>query len=182
MAVFLLGFLLAFRDGVWADLERLRWWSVLLAVPSGLWLAADAALPISEQHPFAPLTMAAFAINQWTMIAALLGFARRYLAKTGDSPRSGRALAYLREGVFPFYLVHQTIIVIAAFWFERWHLAALPELLALLAVTSTGCIIAFEIARRVGWLRPLLGLRGSSPARQAKTRTNVGAACRSSSN
>lgn len=160
MAVFLLGFLLAFRESIWADLERMRWWSVLLAVPSGLWLAADAALPIPEQHPFAPLTMTAFAINQWTMIAALVGFARRYLAKA-----DGKALAYLREGVFPFYLVHQTIIVIAAFWFERWNLAALPELLALLVVTGAGCVLAFEIARRIAWLRPLLGLRASSPPR-----------------
>lgn len=181
MAVFLLGFLLAFRESVWADLERMRWWSVLLAIPSGVWLAADAALPIPAQHPFALSTMGAFAINQWTMIAALLGFARRYLARGDGSARSGRVLAYLREGVFPFYLVHQTIIVIAAFWFERWSLAALPELLALLAVTSAGCIVAFEIARRIGWLRPLLGLRTSPPARRPQTYAKAGAARRSSS-
>ena len=154
LAVFLLGFLLAFSDRFWDDLERCRWWAILFAVPSGLWLAADAMLPIPGQHPLALATMTAFAINQWATLVAILGFGRRYLA-TAD----GKILAYLREGVFPFYLVHQTIIVVAAFWFERWDIPGLPEAAALLLVTIIGSMLAFELARRIVWLGPLLGLR-----------------------
>ena len=154
LAVFVLGFLLAFSDRFWDDIERCRWWAMLLAVPSGFWLAADAMLPIPEQHPLAPATMAAFAINQWATLVAILGFGRRYLA-TAD----GKLLAYLREGVFPFYLVHQTIIVVAAYWFERWYIPGLPEAAALLLVTIIGSMLAFELARRIDWLGPLLGLR-----------------------
>lgn len=161
LGVFLAGFLLAFHASFWESLDRLRWWALLAAVPSGLYLASDAALPVPAQHPTAFATMIAFALNQWATIAALLGFGHRHL-RTGDGP----VLAYLREGVFPFYLVHQTIIVVAAYWFERWHMPGLPEFAALLAVTVLGSVLAFELARRISWLGPLLGLRmhASRPA------------------
>ncbi len=165
LGVFLLGFLLAFHASFWSNLDRLRWWALLAAVPSGLYLAADAALPIPAQHPTASGMMIAFALNQWAMIAALLGFAHRHL-RTLDGP----VLAYLREGVFPFYLVHQTIIVVAAYWLERWNMPGVPEAAALLAVTIIGSMLAFELARRIKWLGPLLGLRmrrSRAPRREA---------------
>lgn len=154
LGVFLVGFLLAFQPSFWESLDRWRWWALVVAVPTGLYLALDAALPVTAQHPVAVPTMAAFALNQWAMMATLLGFGHHHLRNL-DSP----VLAYLREGIFPFYLVHQTIIVVAAYWFERWDMAGLPEAVALLAVTIIGSVLAFELARRIDWLGPLLGLR-----------------------
>src|SRR6266478_5059807 len=54
------------------------------------------------------------AIDQWTAIAAILGFVRQW--SPGDSP----ARRYLTEAIFPFYIVHQTAIVVLAHRLTRW--------------------------------------------------------------
>ncbi len=68
-------------------------------------------------------------------------------------------LAYLTQGVFPFYIVHQTIIVLLEYWLKRQGLGAPAEGLILVAATALGCWATYEVVRRVWWLRPLFGLR-----------------------
>jgi len=50
------------------------------------------------------------AFNAWFWMLALLGYAKRYLHF--NSP----LLAYANEGIYPFYILHQTVIVILAFY------------------------------------------------------------------
>ena len=57
-----------------------------------------------------------YAIDQWAFIAAVLGYGARYLN------RGGPWLRYLTLGVFPFYIVHQTVIVVAAHNLAAWKL------------------------------------------------------------
>src|SRR3546814_20255286 len=47
------------------------------------------------------------AIEQWSAIVAVLGFGARHLT------RDSQLLRTLTEAVFPFYIAHQTIIVVA---------------------------------------------------------------------
>lgn len=154
LALFLTGFLLAFQPSFWTSLERARWPALLLAVGSTTVLGIDAARPVPLQHPNAVIEMAAFAVAQWSMIVTVLGFGRRHLS-TLDGP----ALGYLREAVFPFYLLHQTIIVAAAYGLQPLDLPNGLEAVVLLAITILGCIAGFEIVRRTPVLGPCLGLR-----------------------
>src|SRR5690606_9821595 len=96
---------------------------------------------------------AAWAMNQWAAIVAILGFARRL------APGDGPVRRYLTDAVFPVYILHQTITVALA-----WNLRplAMPPALEgpLLVVLTFGVSLAgYECVRRVRWLRPLFGLR-----------------------
>ena len=107
------------------------------------------------------------AIEAWGAIVALVGFALGW--KVGDSP----ARRYLTEAVFPYYIVHQTIIVLVAWWLRPLALGNGPIFAILLAATMVGCAIAYELARRSGPLRPLFGLRANPPKSRSKSHPAV---------
>ena len=87
------------------------------------------------------------------MIMALLGFARQYLV-TADGP----IRRTLTEAIFPFYIIHQTIIVVAAYNLNKLHLPVAFEAALLIALTVCGCGLTYLIVRRIPILRPVFGL------------------------
>jgi len=145
------------RHGAWAAAARLRWVALAIALVALLgmrWLLAAlggfAVLPEWGKG----LWLALGALRQWVPLVAALGFARVLL-----HGRDGPLLRKLTEAVFPLYLVHQTVIVVAGHYLAPlgWPQpleAALLVLLVLLAGALT-----WVLARRVRWLRPWLGLR-----------------------
>lgn len=157
---FVFGYVIARSDDVRRGLISLRWPALILAVASYVLLAAY--LWIYREGPPPPdglrqLMRVVYAIDQASFIAAILGFGARWLN------RGGPILRYLTIGVFPFYIVHQTVTVVAAY-----HLAKLGwpqglEALTVIAVTALGCWLAYEVARRIGWFGLLLGVRPPAP-------------------
>ena len=93
-----------------------------------------------------------WALDEWGAIVAALGFARQW------NPADSRARRYLTEAIFPFYIVHQTAIVLLAHFMKPLGLRPLVEGPLLVAATAATCVASFELVRRVGWLRPLFGL------------------------
>ena len=57
--------------------------------------------------------MALFPITAWSWIFTAIGYAKRYLN------RKHRIQDYINEAVYPFYILHQTIIVIVVFYVIR---------------------------------------------------------------
>jgi len=93
-----------------------------------------------------------FGIDQWTAIAAVLGFARRYLNHDNATRR------YLTTAIFPVYILHQTLIVVVAHALKPVNLIPAVEGPLLILVTAAGCLAGYEIIRRSAVLRPLFGL------------------------
>lgn len=158
--VFLLGFLIARHEGAWDAIERQRWPALLL------WLASWAGLVAYFAH-FADATPPEWArmamrlvwgLDQWCAIVAVLGFARHW--KPGDS----RALRYLVPAVFPVYILHQTVTVVVAHHLKPLAIPPLVEGPLLVAITFAACFAGYEAVRRVGWLRPLFGLKRTNAA------------------
>jgi len=153
--VFLLGFLVARSAGFWDAAERLRW-PALLA-----WLATWAALAgymyaHADSDPPEALRMAmrlAWGVDQWCAIVAVLGFARRL------APGDGPLLRYLVPAVFPVYILHQTVTVVAAHNLRPVALHPALEGPLLVVLTFATCFAAYEVIRRVPPLRPLFGLQ-----------------------
>ena len=81
--------------------------------------------------------------------------------------RDAPARAMLTEAVFPFYLVHQTIIVLVAYWLIPARLTGGAEFAVLIAATIAGCWAFYAIGRRIAILRPLIGLRPLSSQKVA---------------
>lgn len=92
-------------------------------------------------------------VQGWATIVALVGIADRYGNR--DHPRR----AMFAEAVFPFYIIHQTIIVVIGWYLLQGHVGALPSFLILVAATTLGCWLFYSIGRNIGWLRPLIGLQ-----------------------
>ncbi len=100
-------------------------------------------------------------IQAWGLIVGLLGFARLRLHNDGPVRR------YLTEAIFPYYIAHQSIIVLAGFWLIPMQLGAMAEFAIILAATAIGCAATYEIGKRIAWLRPLIGLK-PMPKRSAR--------------
>jgi glucan biosynthesis protein C len=154
---FLLGYALAGTIKPWIALERLRWTSLVLAILGWAFLVAFNFVYNSDNSPDpAELLMftrrIVFGINQWAAIAAVLGFARRYLNHDNAARR------YLTTAIFPVYVLHQTIIVVLAHALKPVNLLPAVEGPLLILVTAAGCLVGYEIIRRSALLRPLFGL------------------------
>ncbi|WP_282008419.1 acyltransferase family protein [Brevundimonas aveniformis] len=159
LGAFLFGFLLARHEPLWQALERYRRLTLIIAL---------AVLPVLVfQAGYFPNNIAydaaKFAIQatyQWAVIATILGYGSRYLRQ-----KDGPVLRYLTDAVFPLYLAHQTILVVAVWLIRPAGLAPLLEATILGIITFGGSLLIYEIVRRVGWLRPVWGLKPFPPAR-----------------
>lgn len=94
------------------------------------------------------------AINTMAWLFTILGFGHRYLT------RRPAFLAEATEAVYPFYLIHQTVAVIAVYWLLS---AGAPPvagfvLTVLATFLGTWCVYA-GLVRPWGWVRPLFGMK-----------------------
>ena len=153
--VFLLGFLLARVEAFWNAIERQRWLALSLAAVFYLSFLAVWSIGAGTQH--VPLLRLfggfAYGAYQWLCMVAILGFARRWL--TADSA----VRRYLTDAIFPYYIVHQTAIIMIAHGLRGSGLSAGVEAAIIIGGTAVTCVATYEIVRRVGWLRPLFGLK-----------------------
>ena len=107
-------------------------------------------------------------LASWLVIVGLLGYGRRYLDRT--SP----ALSYLAEASYPIYILHQTVIVVAAFFVVRLAASAPLQWLTLFVVSVAGTFVLYEVVRRFAPTRFVFGMRPrkrreASAAGSAKT-------------
>ncbi|WP_049622215.1 acyltransferase family protein [Frateuria defendens] len=173
---FLYGYLLGTDAGLWEALSGLRRRALALALASfGLYLFLDKfAGGLLAGRPLSPATLvtARLMIDAlrylycWTAIAAVLGWGHAYLN------RPFRWLPYAREAVYPWYVLHQSVLLFVAWRLFPLHLGPVAEPVLVLLGTVAGCALLHEFAiRRVRWLRPLFGLetapRPTPPTRMA---------------
>ncbi|NGM48304.1 acyltransferase family protein [Caulobacter sp. 602-2] len=161
-AAFLLGFGLAKSSVLRDRLIALRWPALTLAIVAYAMFATYAWI-YRQGEPAEALHLAmrgVYAVDQWCAIAAILGIGARHLN------RGGPVLRYLTVGVFPFYIVHQTVTVVLAHHLAKLGLPQGLEALILVAGTFGACFVTYEIVRRVPGVRALFGLR-AQPAAEA---------------
>ena len=153
---FALGYLLAKADAPWMQLGRCRHWMLALALGSyALMIAGYLRFDDVDAIPAGPIAAlrTLWGVMEWSAIAAILGYARTW--NPGDSP----LLRYLTAAVFPFYILHQTVIVALAHNLKPLQIPPAIEGPLLVVATYTLCLLGHEAIRRIGWLRPLFGLK-----------------------
>jgi len=93
-------------------------------------------------------------LNVWVWILCIFGFAAHHLNK------SSKTLSYANEAVYPFYILHQTVIVILGYYFKDWDMGFFVKfsLMVFLTFSITWIIYEFGI-RRYRIIRPLFGLK-----------------------
>lgn len=148
LSVFLFGYGIAKHDGIWRSIERLRWIALVLAI---VIYAVMIWAVVTNTGGWVRSFI--WSLDQWAWILMLLGFARRWM--NFDSP----ARRYLTDAVFPFYIIHQTAIVVLGYHLTKLGLPVGVEAAILVLGTAAACFVGYEIVRRVGVLRPVFGLK-----------------------
>lgn len=155
LVFFVTGYLLASDPRYREAMERSRFAALALGLltTSLMFLFPVNTAPLGELASFG-LTVFCRAFNSWFWLAAVLGFGSRYFNF------SNNALKYAREAVLPFYILHQTVIVIIGFYIADWQIRVMLKYLTL-SVLSFIVIIAVYglLISRFGVLRFLFGMK-----------------------
>lgn len=158
--VLVFGYLVALSGAFWSRLDRIRWAALALAI---LGLAGFFGLRVLDRAaagglladgPWRAASLAAQALYGWTMLLTILAFGRRWLN------RPFRWLPWANEAVYPWYILHQSLIVPLAFGLAALPLPGGVEAALVVLGTVLGCAILQDaVIRRSAVLRPLFGLK-----------------------
>ncbi|WP_332777634.1 acyltransferase family protein [Polaromonas sp.] len=160
--LFLYGYWIGLDEGFWAEATRLRWRALGgAAVLLALFAALREVLPVQTPGPSRQFLRLIGDLYMWTAILAILGWAHHKLN------RPWPWLAWANESVYPWYVLHQTVIIVGVWWLAPLRLGPVTEPALLVAGTVLGCWAMTTVVRRTAWLRPLFGLgrRRAAPRR-----------------
>ena len=156
----LIAFLAAKSERIWTIIDRFYKPAIVLAITLAAWQLFVWSLSEADiaDVPFLELIALAHMmvepIYAWACILVAFGLVRRF------ANRPSRALSYMTEAIFPWYILHQTFIVIFGFWLTRQGLSPMLEFGLITVLTFASCHLVHEyIIRRSGVLRPLFGLK-----------------------
>jgi surface polysaccharide O-acyltransferase-like enzyme len=94
------------------------------------------------------------AILAWSWIITILGLGNRFLNS------NNRFLGYASEAVLPFYILHQTIIIIIGYYVVQWSLSTAPKYFIVVVISFIVVEAIYELlVRRINVLRFLFGMR-----------------------
>ncbi|MBJ6761969.1 acyltransferase [Myxococcaceae bacterium JPH2] len=151
--LFLFGHLFGRCPGVWERLVELR--RVLLGI------GVAVMLPMLPDDEF-PLVAERLGqgIILWTLLLSALGHAHAHLLTRPAW------LAHAQELSYPFYIFHQTVIVVLGLAMLRLPLGPWALFAAVLTASFLVTWALCEMVARVGWLRPCFGMKPRAARRQ----------------
>tara|TARA_B110000091_G_C13794167_1_gene467069 strand:- start:1234 stop:2205 length:972 start_codon:yes stop_codon:yes gene_type:complete len=161
--VMVVGAVIVLQPKLWEALERTRYVSAVVALcmysliiadrhdmfgPVGDWM--------TEYWWFRVMVGYIVVLNHWAWLAAILGFGKRYLNKPMGWVK------YLNSGVLSYYMMHQTLIVVAAYSLHSIGFPVGIQFVLILLFTLVGCALTYELAKRNMVTRVLFGLKARS--------------------
>lgn len=155
--LFLTGYVFCAHAQFWTSLERQRRLTlgvamVLTTVLYGVYWTTDYK-PGGWEHDLYELIATA---NAWCVLLAIFGYSYRYLNF------SNRFLTYANEAVYPFYILHQTVIVCLAYPLITMSLPVWTKFTYLAVATFLVCLLLYQfIIKQVSVLRALFGMKAA---------------------
>lgn len=90
----------------------------------------------------------------WSIMLTVIGYSMQWL-----NHYSAR-LHYLNRAVYPFYILHQPVIVVSGYYVVQWEIPILIKILLLMLICCLTVFIAYEfIIRRTKLTRVLFGVK-----------------------
>lgn len=158
--MFMLGYALAKSPRVWQTLIKHRKIWLLLAIISytlliirfnrawGFDIAYNDASMVTQFF-----ISAIWSVNKVFWLLTVLGFSGAYLNKKHP------ILTYMNEAVLPWYILHQSLIIIFAMWLAKFELGPILEPIWLIILTFLGCALGYELVKRFIVTRFIFGLK-----------------------
>ncbi len=149
LLAFFFGFLFVYSGKVfWQTVLKWKWLYVGLAV-----VLYTIRLLVFETN--SPGYLMAIESNCW--ILAVFGFGYQYLNKPGGT------LSYLSQAAYPVYIIHMFALYAGAMIILPLEMPLFMKFLVITAFTFVLCFLIYEfIIRRIGFMRPLFGLKWNS--------------------
>mgnify|MGYP002777221587 CR=1 FL=1 len=98
-------------------------------------------------------------------IYSVLAFGHKYLNRTG------KVLQYLSPAAYPVYILHMFFLYLGSAVVFPLTLPVQLQFVLVLLFTLIGCLIAYELIKRIAWLRVLFGMK-LSPSVSTSTSTH----------
>lgn len=119
---------------------------LLMVLFKGHWPSLNDVLPEA-------LFQFVISANTWLWILAVVGYAAQYLNK--PSP----LLSYLNEAILPWYILHQTVIIVLAVSLNSYSLGAGLEASLVIIGTFSCCAFLYELIKRWRVTRFVFGMK-----------------------
>ena len=155
---FISGYILIAEERFMRAVRRDWLFYLIPAVACTLFFFSSAAgVPVADwmESPGTPefyVSWAAYGFNSWTMV--MLNVGMRFLNYTN------RWLQYGREASYPFFIIHQPVIMFIAFYAVQWEVDLLIKLLVVVIGSFAGTLGLYEILiRRNNPVRALFGMK-----------------------
>jgi len=153
--LFFYGFLLmALKDVLWENILKNRRMYLITAIITFtllmiLWFGVG---HFPSKGEISDLVQA---VNSWAWILAIISYAATYLNKPS------RKLSYANEAVYPFYILHQTVIIFLGYYLKYVEMCLLAKCTIMIVGTFGISWLIYEFCiRRYAWIRPLFGMKG----------------------
>lgn len=154
--IFVIGYIFASRPVLLETLVRHRHASLVLATGG---YAVSLVYFVALDNGWQPVDAVRVLMRCWrdfnsqAWLWMLLGYSRRYLTK------SNRLLEYATEAVLPFYILHQSVMMVLGYYVLRlsWNIPA--KFAVIMLGTYALSWMLYEVIRRVAVLRLLFGLK-----------------------
>lgn len=154
LTLFFYGFLcISVGDTFWSSVQRL--WRKAAVVGVFCFVALLLRWFMIEDNIVVHFIEALIKVtNLWAWIVAILGMGNHYLRKPG------RGLAYANRAVYPFYIIHQTVIITIGYFIyaKPWGLILKFSIMLLGTFGLTWILYEF-VVRRLPIFWPLFGLK-----------------------
>jgi glucan biosynthesis protein C len=104
--------------------------------------------------PWSPIVQLTFALTAWGWALFVLDLARTRWNSTN------RLLVYGGEAIMPFYLLHQPVIIVLAYFVVQWEVGIWPKILVVVVGSFFITMAIYEVlVRRFKPARVLLGMK-----------------------
>lgn len=114
-------------------------------------------------------------VGAWWSVVAILGLGGRWLQHRADGWQAGhpsshrfldRVLEYANEAVLPFYVLHETVVVVIGFSIVKWQASVWVKYWTISLVSLGVTLALYEfLVRRTAVTRFLFGMKPQRPAR-----------------
>ncbi len=176
MGFFALGYLL-FADECFARAIRRDWWilfglgTLAVIVLLGLYASGLPALDWST-IPTIPqfyLIHAIIGVIAYCYSLTMLYVGMRWL------DFANRLLVYAQEAVLPFFMLHQPVIILIAFFVVQWQTGILPKLVTVVVTAFVVTVGLYELlVKPFAPVRMLFGMTGGAPKKPQIERAHAG--------
>jgi glucan biosynthesis protein C len=154
LLVFLIGFVLVRIPLIWSRFSSLRWCFLSIAVFTYAYiLFSFNGGSLGDDVIAKTINRVFWTANGWFWMLTLIAWAQHWF--TFSNP----VLKYLNSGVYCFYIVHQTLIIVAAYFLVPKKLGGSVESMLIILSVVIGCWVLFEVIRRLKLVRTLFGVQ-----------------------